>query len=359
VLSVHGVSWCPDQRAAIEECVRVTKPGGTILLSLISFSASVDIWYGDQFWLDAKIDPTEWQEFDFDPEWQFDGCDTVVVTTGANWPDALGGTALAGAHGAPILLSAAEALPASTAREIDRLGATKVIVLGGESAVGGSVTQRLEDMVGKANVRRLSGTTRYTTASLIAREAVAEQGAAFDGTAFVVTGERFPDALSAAPLAVGRGWPIYLASSGVSALLGALGRDGVTDVIILGGTESVSLAHQEALEQYLGSENVVRIGGSDRYDTSRLLAKHVTEHRGANWTVPLLTTGESFPDGLAGGTLPAAADSVMLLTAPNLLPPRTASLVRGRSAEIDRVVIIGGTRAVATSVRTELASMLE
>ena len=79
VLSVHGVSWCPDQRAAIEERIRVVKPGGTILLSLITFSASVDIWYGDQFWRDVGIDQREWQEFDFDPEWQFDGCGTVVV----------------------------------------------------------------------------------------------------------------------------------------------------------------------------------------------------------------------------------------------------------------------------------------
>lgn len=80
VISVHGVSWCPDQRTAIEECIRVTKPRGIVLLSLIAFRASVDIWHGDQFWRDAGIDEHSWSQFDFDPDWQFDGCDTVVVS---------------------------------------------------------------------------------------------------------------------------------------------------------------------------------------------------------------------------------------------------------------------------------------
>jgi hypothetical protein len=46
-----------------------------------------------------------------------DGSQYVIIATGRNWPDALGGTALAGALDAPILLSEPTSLPSVTARQ--------------------------------------------------------------------------------------------------------------------------------------------------------------------------------------------------------------------------------------------------
>ena len=60
-----------------------------------------------------------------------DGRKTVIVATGENWPDALGGAALAGAYDGPILLTPAAGLPQSVMDEIARLG-KNLTPLGGE-----------------------------------------------------------------------------------------------------------------------------------------------------------------------------------------------------------------------------------
>jgi putative cell wall-binding protein len=61
--------------------------------------------------------------------------DTVYLTTGQNFPDALAGASLGG----PLLMTPRDTLPASVRREIGRLGASRVVVLGGTSVVSGGV----------------------------------------------------------------------------------------------------------------------------------------------------------------------------------------------------------------------------
>ncbi|MDP2232889.1 MAG: cell wall-binding repeat-containing protein, partial [Actinomycetota bacterium] len=76
------------------------------------------------------------------------GADAVVIATGTNWPDALGGSALAGALDGPLLLTTTSDLPDAVAAEIRRLGATKAYVLGGPGAVGPGVEVELKSMLG-------------------------------------------------------------------------------------------------------------------------------------------------------------------------------------------------------------------
>jgi peptidoglycan-N-acetylglucosamine deacetylase len=140
-----------------------------------------------------------------------DGADTVIAT-GRNWPDALGGTALAGVLDAPILLSEpglASRLDQGT--EIERLGATHAIILGGTGAVSDAVMAQIGTTGDIEYVERIAGTSRYQTADAVALRVIDELGAAYDGTAFVATGGNFPDALAAAPLAAAKGWPLFLA----------------------------------------------------------------------------------------------------------------------------------------------------
>jgi putative cell wall-binding protein len=66
----------------------------------------------------------------------YSSASTVYVVTGYNYPDALAGAPVAARNGAPVLLVFPGSTPAATQAEIDRLGATKVVVLGGSSAVG-------------------------------------------------------------------------------------------------------------------------------------------------------------------------------------------------------------------------------
>ena len=61
--------------------------------------------------------------------------DTIYLATGLNFPDALAGASLGG----PILMTAPDTLPTAVREEIVRLGASRVVVLGGLSVVSGGV----------------------------------------------------------------------------------------------------------------------------------------------------------------------------------------------------------------------------
>ena len=136
------------------------------------------------------------------------GAGTVVIATGENWPDALGGSALAGVVGGPILLTPAAALRGDVLDEIRSLEATRAIILGGPKAVGPAVETALNAELGSDNVDRIAGSNRYETAELIA-QAVFDEGMHSD-IAFFATGLDYPDAAAAAPVAAANGWPILL-----------------------------------------------------------------------------------------------------------------------------------------------------
>ena len=63
------------------------------------------------------------------------GANTAYLASGANYPDALAGAPVAALAGAPLLLTERDCVPASTLAELTRLGTTRIVVLGGASAV--------------------------------------------------------------------------------------------------------------------------------------------------------------------------------------------------------------------------------
>lgn len=78
VISVHGISWEPNQIGAIEEIVRVLKHGGTAHIYLIKFSHSAALFLPDNFW--DGIDHEEYSEkYEFNKTIQLPEC-TVQIT---------------------------------------------------------------------------------------------------------------------------------------------------------------------------------------------------------------------------------------------------------------------------------------
>lgn len=100
--------------------------------------------------------------------------DTVIVTSSTLFPDALSVTPLADQLDAPVLTTAPGALDARVKAEITRLGASKVIILGGNVAVSPSVERSLRAMP-SVSVERLGGVDRYDTSRILAAETVAYQ----------------------------------------------------------------------------------------------------------------------------------------------------------------------------------------
>ncbi|HET9186976.1 MAG TPA: cell wall-binding repeat-containing protein, partial [Acidothermaceae bacterium] len=59
------------------------------------------------------------------------GVPVAYVATGANFPDALAGGAVAANAGGPLLLVTPDSIPPSTATELQRLTPGRIVVLGG------------------------------------------------------------------------------------------------------------------------------------------------------------------------------------------------------------------------------------
>lgn len=260
----------------------------------------------------------------------------AVVANGYGFADALAGSTLAGAVGGPLLLTRPDRLTDAVRAEIARLGVKRVYVLGGAAAVSSGVARSIDRISGVA-VTRVAGRDRYATAAAVARKADAVHAGGSARVAFLASGTKFPDALSASPMAASAVAPILLTRpDGLSSAAKAALRDpalGITDVVIVGGSPAVSGGVATAVKSIVGAGHVRRISGPDRYRTSAAFAAWATNGGSGTGNVGTsanpsalpalafsrmgLALGSDFPDALAGGV------SCGLAGAPLLLTPRT------------------------------------
>ncbi|MBN2248333.1 MAG: cell wall-binding repeat-containing protein [Coriobacteriia bacterium] len=289
--------------------------------------------------------------------------DIVILATAYNWPDALGGAALAGAVHGPLLLTPANMLPAEVAAEITRLAPKRVYVLGGTGAVSDAVMDAAQALTSEDIATRLPGGDRYETAIAIAAEVKAMRGSRYDGTAFVCTGLDFPDALSAAPVAAANGWPIYLTppdhlpTEVADAMMAMYGGNPSNHGYIIGGTGAVSETVADALNEapFMG---YMRIWGDDRYETSAEVARIGFSGLGMLMSRPALATGEDFPDALAGGVLQGSDACPVLLTRGSVLSPHAAAVLTEHKDMIYEIRYLGGTGVLTPAVRTSARALL-
>jgi putative cell wall-binding protein len=282
------------------------------------------------------------------------GADTIVIATGENWPDALGGAALAGTVDGPVLLTTPGAIPSVVMGEIVRLGAKEAYILGGTSAVSTSVESVLKVKFGSAKVTRLAGSNRYATANAVASKVIDLRGDAFDGKVFVASGDIFADALAAAPISRYKKWPVLLANANGSLQV----PEKVSSAVILGGTSAVSEGYEAAFDGLVGDENVIRKGGSDRYATAALISAW-SIGKGMYWEGVGIATGQDFPDALSGGAMLGARRSVMLLTPTAKLMPITRAPLSVNRRSIQTVHFIGGTAVVSQATRNQVMNAIE
>jgi putative cell wall-binding protein len=123
-----------------------------------------------------------------------DGVARAYVANGASFADALGAAARAAVDNVPVLLVSRDDVPTATGVAIDVLGITHVTVVGGSAAVSPMTYAALAQRAGSAT--RRSGTDRYATSA-----EVADRSGSGTRPLIVATGENFPDALTAGPLA--------------------------------------------------------------------------------------------------------------------------------------------------------------
>jgi putative cell wall-binding protein len=164
------------------------------------------------------------------------GGQVAYVASGEVFPDALSGSAAAGARGAPVLLTRKSAVPGAVAAELKRLSPASIVLLGGPASVSASVERALAQI---APVTRTSGADRYTVAAALSSGTFA---AVRTTTVYVASGEVFPDALSASAVAVAMHAPVLLVSRDEVPTATAAGLDRLapTRIVVLGGRTTVS-----------------------------------------------------------------------------------------------------------------------
>jgi bacillopeptidase F len=269
--------------------------------------------------------------------WADNSSPYVLLARSHDFADALAGVPLAHALKAPILLTDSNSLYGSVLNEIQRLGATDVILLGGTAAISDDVAAQLDGY--GYNVERLSGNGRYETAAEIARRLKLEIGDLPD--AVIATGSDFPDALSAASYAAISGQPILLVHPTVlpGSTQDALTELGIQNVTVGGGTAAISSAVFDALS-VPGSKD--RVFDTNRYTTAVAMAEHFD--LGSNRY--FLATGTDFPNAITGAVLAARQGvGLLLVYGPAGVPP--AAVQDFFSANhVEEVVLLGGSGAI-------------
>ncbi len=279
-----------------------------------------------------------------------DGAQRVIVARGdsaGGWADALAGTVLSRALGAPVLLTAPDELPRETADEVRRLGVAEVIVLGGPRAVSLQVERDLAAI--GPTVRRVRGDDRAATAARIAVEARAGT------TAFLVNGHRPADALVAGAVAARRGAALLLTGTTEvpASTLAAFDDLGVTEVVVVGGKGVVSDEVFDQLRSRFGPERVRRVAGPTRQETAASMARAFP----ADGTVHLVAAKDtSLVDAIGASWLAArpGGGPVLYSDGPIIGNGSDRWLRLGNLAGDDRIRIVGGPRVVEPGVVSQL-----
>ncbi len=279
---------------------------------------------------------------------EFDaGVPIVYLATGTNYPDALSAASAAAAQGGPLLLTAPNSVPAVIAAELQRLDPALVVIAGGTNVVSSAVQSQVQSLLPDATIRRDSGANRFATSLVIAERAFA---AGMTATAFIATGRNFPDALSASAAAGVASAPVVLVNGTASTVdaptLDLLDTLGIDVMFIAGSTVVVSAGIQTALQGVVDPNNVTRLSGASRYDTSVA----INANQFASADTVYLATGLGFADALAGAAL-AGFEGAPLYVIPRTCVPDAVL------DEIDRlgasnVVLLGGLPALSAAVES-------
>lgn len=210
------------------------------------------------------------------------------------------------------------------------------------------------DFGGLIPVDRAGGSDRYATA-VKASQAVFSSGSVQN--VVLASGMSFPDALSASGFAGVAAAPLLLTAREAlpTFTLDEIDRVSTapahTTVWLIGGTSAIGSPVADSLDA--AGYTVQRLGGTNRYDTSRLVAERIAQLAGPGFSgSAFMVNGRAFADGLAVGPVAYARAMPVLLTERDTLPAETAAAILG--AGIDEISVVGGTNAVSPNVLADL-----
>lgn len=278
----------------------------------------------------------------------FPSADCAVIATAYDFPDSLSAVPLAAALSSPVLLTRPDTLVPDLKREIERLKPKRIYIIGGAGAVSLRVENEIKSTVSSSEVLRLGGSDRYETCVKVAEELKKITGFG-PQSVYIATGENFPDALSASPLAASEKVPVLLVKrdSIPPSVSDWLRRSSPKSALIAGGTGAVSLAVEDRLKTFVSE--VIRAAGADRYETNKLLQERAIGALGFSRSQFIAVTGRNFPDALSAGCVSGRLKAPLVLLEPDYNLNRYTLLLLHDLYDPDRFFVVGGPFAVPKS----------
>ncbi|MDY6064770.1 MAG: leucine-rich repeat protein [Finegoldia sp.] len=253
--------------------------------------------------------------------------DTVIIASGENYPDALTATVLAHQKQAPILLTHPNKTK-EVEKEIQRLQATNIIIIGKEKAVTKQEEQAYKKL---GKIERIGGENRYQTAIKIAEKILKTTN---KNKIIVASGQNYPDALAIGSYAAKEQIPIILAENNkLPEAEKLLENYQITEALIIGGEKAVG-----NIEKHFTKTD--RIAGNNRYQTAVKIAEnYYKQTKEIN-----LTSGENYPDALVVNPVSAKRNIPVILNTSKGKEKTVEKYLQEN--KIEKINIYGGKKAI-------------
>ena len=280
---------------------------------------------------------------------------TALLATDAGFADALASGGLQGntiTEAAPLLLTATDTLYPAVAAELERLGVTDVVILGGTAAI----SQAVQDQLAMAyTVTRYAGPSRLETAVEAARGVYPDATTGILARAFPAAGgddtQAFADSLAAGAWAASRGWPLLFTQTEVlsTSTLTYLQGSAIETLYVVGGEAAINETVLQTLRD-MGIE-VIRVAGGSRFDTALEIASQRGYTSEEDAEVVMLLDGtapNAWAAGFSGAAYSAIHGAPVVLGVADQIPGQTAAFLdppaptRVDADDIDGYVLVCG-----------------
>jgi putative cell wall-binding protein len=254
--------------------------------------------------------------------------------------DSLASGAAQGALNAPLLLTDGDLIDPRVLIEFQRLGTSKVVILGGDVAISDGVEAQVR--AAGFETSRVSGATRIETAIAIKDRFFPSATQAVVARAFAGNDptQAFADSLASGAFSAGTAIPILFTET--DRLTGntraALEGSDIVRVTIAGGGAAVSDAVAAEIRS-LGIE-VVRVSGSNRAGTAVAMSVDRGFASAARAERIILTEGatpDAWADGFAAAVQSAGSGAPLVLSANAGIPGETRAFLSDGNGRIDLV----------------------
>ena len=199
-------------------------------------------------------------------------------------------------------------------------------------------------------IDRISGNDRYKTSLEISKKAYEKSD-----RVYLVSGEKFPDALATASLTHDANGPILLVNDkNIDSILSEIDRLKAKEVVFVGGN-SISKASKEKINSGLKSIsnekgykiNTEKLVGEDRYKTATMVAEKTIKKFGNNGIV-IIADGRNYPDAISIAPYAAKMGLPIILTNGNKIDKSAKNLLK--KYNLKEAIIVGGENAVGKDI---------